>query len=94
MFSGVIACVCVCLLDDKTKKLTTPEQIYQQLYEAWFSAINAWFRHILNANWMLDDEQKVDQHSWNLVIANHQSWADVFVVLRKFKAECPYQKSL
>lgn len=68
------------------------ERIYHQLYEAWFAAIHYWFRQILNINWELDEDQKSRKNSWNLVIANHQSWVDVFVVFAQIQGRMPLPK--
>lgn len=66
--------------------------VYQQLYELWFYCINLWLKHILNVNWHLDQDQKQQHDKWHLVIANHQSWVDIFVVFAQIQGRIPLPK--
>ena len=70
----------------------TNEEALHQLYEIWFSCINFWLVHVLNVHWGLDQEQKSQDKSWNLVIANHQTWVDVFVVFAQIQGRMPLPK--
>lgn len=71
---------------------TETRSVYQQLYELWFFSINLWFRHILKVNWILDQDQKQQYDTWHFVIANHQSWVDIFVVFAQIQGRMPLPK--
>ncbi|WP_046016568.1 acetyltransferase [Marinomonas sp. S3726] len=68
------------------------QSIYHQLYETWFAAINFWLRKVLGVNWALDKEQKKQADTWQFVIANHQSWVDIFVVFAQIQGRMPLPK--
>ncbi len=88
-FLHVVAVYYVCFTQ---KEENNSAAVYHQLYEAWFFSINLWFRYVLNVNWNLDKEQKPQHDSWHLVIANHQSWVDIFVVFAQIQGQMPLPK--
>ena len=92
LLAGILHLVAVYDYCSWGKRKTDFTAFYQQLYEAWFRSINAWFVHVLNVHWEQDVKHKNKPNSWNLVIANHQSWADIFVVFAQIQGRMPLPK--
>lgn len=58
-------------------------------YRIWVLLCGAWFRYVLGMNWQFDDRLKRQPDQWHLVVANHRSWVDVFVVLLQVQGRMP-----
>ncbi|WP_181161409.1 acetyltransferase [Maribrevibacterium harenarium] len=50
-------------------------------FSAWVSTNEWWFRHMLGVCWDLDPQLQSDFQQSHLLIANHRSWVDVFLLL-------------
>lgn len=58
-------------------------------YRAWVLCCGTWFRYVLGMDWQLDSSLKRSSEQWHLVVANHRSWVDVFVVLLQVQGRMP-----
>lgn len=58
-------------------------------YRAWVQGCELWFRHMLGMSWSLDEHLAKRPNAWHLVIANHRSWVDAFVVLIQVQGRMP-----
>lgn len=77
------------LLLKNTQYEAFAERCFNRLYEGWAGANEWWFQHVLGINWELDDTMKVDFQHWHLIIANHRSWVDVFVIFAQLRGRRP-----
>lgn len=62
---------------------------YDGCYRIWVNVCRVWFQRVLNVTWHLDDWQPPSDQHWHLVIANHRSWVDVFVLLTQLEGRVP-----
>ncbi len=62
---------------------------FDKCYRLWVGMCSVWFRYVLGMNWQLDDGLKQQPERWHLLVANHQSWVDVFVVLLQVQGRTP-----
>ncbi|MBM6551162.1 acetyltransferase [Marinomonas ostreistagni] len=62
---------------------------YDRCYQAWVSGCTFWFTVMLDTRWQLDDWQPPTNQQWHLVIANHRSWVDVFILLAQLNGRVP-----
>jgi len=65
------------------------ERCFNRLYEGWAATNEWWFRHVLGIQWELDGTMAVDFQHWHLIIANHRSWVDVFVIFAQLRGRRP-----
>ncbi|RDL44235.1 acyltransferase [Marinomonas piezotolerans] len=59
------------------------------LYRGWVKACNWWFKNMLGMHWQLDAQIDKTPEKWRLVIANHQTWVDAFVLLAQVQGHMP-----
>lgn len=60
------------------KTLCTKWIIY--IGECWIHCNNLWIQILHKPDWSIVGFDSLDKSSWYLTIANHQSWADIFVL--------------
>ncbi|NVK75764.1 MAG: 1-acyl-sn-glycerol-3-phosphate acyltransferase [Oceanospirillaceae bacterium] len=77
------------LLLKRTSYESFAERCVNRLYDGWLASCEWWFRHVLGVRWELDDTMQVDFEHWHLIIANHRSWVDVFVIFAQLKGRRP-----
>ena len=58
-------------------------------YRAWVLNCEWWFRSMLGVTWQLDEGFNPKQNEWHLLIANHQTWVDAFVLLAQVQGRVP-----
>ncbi|WP_197478950.1 acetyltransferase [Marinomonas atlantica] len=61
----------------------------ENCYRAWVKGCEWWFRYMLGMHWKLDQQLIKRPDTWHLVIANHRSWVDAFVVLMQVQGRMP-----
>jgi 1-acyl-sn-glycerol-3-phosphate acyltransferase len=57
------------------------ERAVNKCFSNWVSTNDWWFRHMLGLRWDLDTNLERDFSRPHLLIANHRSWVDVFLIL-------------
>ena len=62
---------------------------YDGCFRAWVKVCRVWFQRILKVTWHLDTWHPPKDQHWHLVISNHQTWVDVFVLLAQFDGRMP-----
>lgn len=77
------------LLIRKSEYEAFVEQSFSRLYTGWVASNEWWFHRVLGVHWELDETMKTDFDSWNLIISNHRSWVDVFVLFAQLKGRRP-----
>lgn len=85
-----VAIHCVALIQWLCKKPDAwARPYYDMCYRAWVSGCTLWFKYMLNTTWQLDHSQPISQQEWHLVVANHRSWVDVFILLAQLNGRVP-----
>jgi 1-acyl-sn-glycerol-3-phosphate acyltransferase len=62
------------------------------LAEAWISGNSAWMRLTQQTEWRVYGLEGLRYDEWYLVISNHQSWVDIFVLQHVFNKRIPFLK--
>ena len=79
---------CIFLLSFAILKLLLPIENWKIFFtkliifigECWIFCNKAWINLLHKPKWKVNGFQKLDSKNWYLVTANHQSWADIFVL--------------
>jgi 1-acyl-sn-glycerol-3-phosphate acyltransferase len=58
----------------------------------WMGGILWWLRRMQRTVWDIQGLGKLNPSGWYLITANHQSWADIFVLYRAFHRKIPLLK--
>ena len=67
-------------------------QIAIWLAEAWISGNSAWMWLTQRTKWQVTGLEGLSYDDWYLVISNHQSWVDIFVLQHVFNKKIPFLK--
>ncbi len=59
---------------------------------AWISVNNITTRLFTRIRWHVSGLEKLSRQDWYLVLANHQSWADILVLQKVFNRKIPFIK--
>ena len=59
---------------------------------AWISVNNTTSRLFTRVRWQVSGLEKLSRKDWYLLLANHQSWADILVLQKIFNRKIPYIK--
>lgn len=62
------------------------------LAEAWISGNSAWMKLTQRTEWRVSGREGLHNDGWYLVISNHQSWVDIFVLQHIFNKRIPFLK--
>lgn len=62
------------------------------LAESWISGNSAWMWLTQRTKWRVSGLEGLRYDEWYLVTANHQSWADIFVLQHVFNKRIPFLK--
>jgi 1-acyl-sn-glycerol-3-phosphate acyltransferase len=62
------------------------------LAEAWISGNSAWMWLTQRTDWRVSGLEGLSSDEWYLVISNHQSWVDIFVLQHVFNKKIPFLK--
>ena len=60
--------------------------------EAWIAGNSGWMRLTQRTAWDVEGVEGLPYRGWYLVIANHQSWVDIFVLQHVFNRRIPLLK--
>ena len=79
---------CAFLLTIAILKLLLPIQSWKRtctkliinIGECWIYCNGLWIKLLHRPAWTIDGFESLDQSDWYLSVANHQSWADIFVL--------------
>lgn len=63
-----------------------------EIARLWMGGILWWMRHVHNTRWDVRGAARLNADGWYLICANHQSWADIFVLFRIFHRKIPLLK--
>ena len=59
---------------------------------AWISVNNLTTRIFTSIKWRVEGLEKLSRKDWYLIIANHQSWADILILQNIFNRKIPFIK--
>ncbi|MDG2060559.1 MAG: acetyltransferase [SAR86 cluster bacterium] len=48
--------------------------------ECWIACNGIWIRYLHNPKWIVSGFESLNRDNWYLATANHQSWADIFIL--------------
>jgi 1-acyl-sn-glycerol-3-phosphate acyltransferase len=68
------------------------DRILPRLAENWISCNSAWMSLTQKTKWDVQGLTGLDYHGWYLVISNHQSWVDIFVMQHLLNRRIPLMK--
>ena len=79
---------CVFLLSLAVIKLIIPFESSKRIFthliiligECWIFCNSLWIKAFHNPKWKVEGFEKLDKKNWYLSVANHQSWADIFIL--------------
>ena len=79
---------CLFLLSIAVFKLLIPLEAWKRLCtkwiiitgECWIFCNGVWIRALHKPKWSVEGFDALDNSSWYLTMANHQSWADIFIL--------------
>lgn len=58
----------------------------------WMTGIQWWMRTFHRTHWQVEGVGPLNPQGWYLITANHQSWADIFVMFRIYNRKIPLLK--
>lgn len=67
-------------------------QILVRIAENWIDTNNLIFRMARQTKWVIEGLDGLSNKEWYLLISNHQSWLDIFVLQRVFNRRIPFLK--
>ncbi|MBK7897789.1 MAG: acyltransferase [Candidatus Promineifilaceae bacterium] len=62
------------------------------LAEAWIRGNSAWMWLTQRTDWRVSGLEGLTNEAWYLVVSNHQSWVDIFVLQHVFNKKIPFLK--
>ena len=79
---------CIFLLSFAIIKLIIPFESSKRIFthliiligECWIFCNGLWIKTFHNPKWKVQGFEKLDKRNWYLSLANHQSWADIFIL--------------
>ncbi|GLS26136.1 acyltransferase [Marinibactrum halimedae] len=75
---------------DKMRKRLDP--ILIAIAENWISGNKVWMAMTQRCRWQVEGVERLRRRGWYLVNANHQSWADIFVLQSVLNRKIPFLK--
>jgi 1-acyl-sn-glycerol-3-phosphate acyltransferase len=67
-------------------------RILPSLAENWITCNSLWMRLTQKTKWDIQGAENFNYHGWYLVISNHQSWADIFIMQHLLNRRIPFLK--
>lgn len=88
-WAGLMHLFAVTRLWKKQDALARTEILYDACFAGWITTNEWWFQRVLGVSWQLDDSMHKDFEHWHLMVANHRSWADVYIILAQLNGRRP-----
>ncbi|REG84836.1 acetyltransferase [Marinomonas pollencensis] len=88
-WAGLMHVFAVSRLWQKKRSLARTEKLYDVCFSGWISTNEWWFQRVLGVYWQLDESMQKDFEHWHLMVANHRSWADVYIILAQLNGRRP-----
>jgi len=97
IFSTTIILVTVPIVVLALLKLLTPVPAWRQAFNPWLDGIaDCWIRvnnwqqaKLLPAHLVIEGDVHLRRDEWYMLVANHQSWVDILVLVRVFGIDIP-----
>ena len=67
-------------------------RVFNFLGTMWISFNNFLLDHVSKIKFKADIPREVNKNGWYLVISNHQTWSDIFLLQRVFNKKAPFLK--
>jgi 1-acyl-sn-glycerol-3-phosphate acyltransferase len=67
-------------------------RILPMLAENWITCNSLWMCLTMKTRWDIQGAENFNYHGWYLVISNHQSWADIFIMQHLLNRRIPFLK--
>ena len=79
---------CIFLLSLALIKIIIPFESSKKVFthliiligECWIFCNGLWIKVFHNPQWKVEGFEKLDHNNWYISFANHQSWADIFIL--------------
>jgi len=68
------------------------DRIFLWLAENWISCNSGWMNLTQNTKWDVQGVEDFNYNGWYLVVSNHQSWVDIFVMQHLLNRRIPLMK--
>jgi 1-acyl-sn-glycerol-3-phosphate acyltransferase len=68
------------------------DQILIWFAENWIACNSGWMRLTQKTKWDVQGREGLNYHGWYLVVGNHQSWVDIFVLQHLLNRRIPFMK--
>lgn len=68
------------------------DPLLQGIVERWIVWNGVWIALMRNVTWKIEGVERLRRDGWYLVVANHRSWADVFVLQKALNRRIPLVK--
>ncbi|MEL0621838.1 acetyltransferase [Marinomonas arenicola] len=88
-WAGLMHVFALVRLLQKRGGLARTEQLYDRCFAGWITTNEWWFQRVLGVYWQLDENMVKDFEHWHLMVANHRSWADVYIILAQLNGRRP-----
>lgn len=66
--------------------------IIVQISVTWVGGVLWWMKHVHKITFDIDRDFPLEMQQWNLIVANHQSWVDIFVLFLMTHRKLPVLK--
>ena len=91
-FSIMVPAMCLKPLADRTS-FSTPFSVFLiKIVTLWADGNTLILDLLKNHQWKIEIPQELKPDQWYLLICNHQSWADIFVIFKAFNHKIPFPK--
>lgn len=68
------------------------DKILLWIAENWIAGNGLWMKLTQKTHWDVQGLENLDYRGWYLVVSNHQSWADIFVLQKLLNRRIPFMK--
>tara|TARA_B100000575_G_scaffold280893_1_gene270920 strand:- start:1774 stop:2643 length:870 start_codon:yes stop_codon:yes gene_type:complete len=91
---------CIFLLSIAVLKLLIPVEAWKRICtkiiinigECWIYCNGLWIKFLHKPEWSVEGFESLDRSKWYLSVANHQSWADIFILQEITNRKIPMLK--
>ncbi|WP_269531046.1 acyltransferase [Chitinimonas sp. BJYL2] len=68
------------------------DALLNTIAQGWVYNNSVWIALARNIKWRVEGLDKLNPRGWYLVVSNHQSWVDIFVLQKTLKGRVPFLK--